>query len=287
MDVDAEWLEADGTGGFASGTVGLVRTRRYHALLLAAVPAGRFVLVNGLEVFVTTPGGRWGLSSQAYGGGSVYPEGRWHVAAFTALPWPCWQFALPDGTALRHEVFVSRATQEVVLRWTADRPVHLAVRPLLSGRDYHALHHENRRLRLRHRTGRRGAAMAALSRRAARHRARRFHLGGRAGLVSAASATPPRWRAAWMMGRTWPPPAQFVWERHGGGGAGAAGGHRRAPTPPASAGGCRSGRAAASPARDVAADAYLAGAAGGSTVLAGFPGSPPGGATPSSPCAAC
>ncbi len=143
MDLDAEWLEADGAGGFASGTAGLVRTRRYHAMLLAATEAGRFVLVNGLEVFVETPGGRYGLSSQAYGGGAVFPEGRWHVTAFTPLPWPGWQFTLPDGTTIRHEAFVSRATQEVVLRWTADRPVRLVVRPLLSGRDYHALHHEN------------------------------------------------------------------------------------------------------------------------------------------------
>jgi hypothetical protein len=31
-----EWLEADGLGGFASGTVSGIRPRRYHALLLAA-----------------------------------------------------------------------------------------------------------------------------------------------------------------------------------------------------------------------------------------------------------
>lgn len=31
-----EWLEADGLGGFASGTATGVRTRRYHALLLNA-----------------------------------------------------------------------------------------------------------------------------------------------------------------------------------------------------------------------------------------------------------
>jgi hypothetical protein len=29
-----EWLEADGRGGFASGTVNTIRTRRYHGLLL-------------------------------------------------------------------------------------------------------------------------------------------------------------------------------------------------------------------------------------------------------------
>jgi glycogen debranching enzyme len=46
---NAEWLEADGLGGFASGTVSGVRTRRYHGLLVPATmpPAGRTVLVNG------------------------------------------------------------------------------------------------------------------------------------------------------------------------------------------------------------------------------------------------
>ena len=55
-----EWLEADGLGGFASGTASGLRTRRYHALLLAAQrpPTGRVVLVNGLEAWVTTPAGR-------------------------------------------------------------------------------------------------------------------------------------------------------------------------------------------------------------------------------------
>jgi hypothetical protein len=53
-DGSAEWLEADGLGGFASGTVSGVRTRRYHALLLAATasPTGRVVLVNGLDAWV-------------------------------------------------------------------------------------------------------------------------------------------------------------------------------------------------------------------------------------------
>ena len=51
LDPMAEWLEADGLGGFASGTAGGIRTRRYHALLLTATapPAGRMVLVNGLD----------------------------------------------------------------------------------------------------------------------------------------------------------------------------------------------------------------------------------------------
>ena len=56
IDDRTEWLEADGLGGFASGTTLGVRTRRYHALLLAATtpPTGRMVLVNGLDAWVET-----------------------------------------------------------------------------------------------------------------------------------------------------------------------------------------------------------------------------------------
>ena len=36
-DLNAEWLEADGLGGYASGTVGGWRTRRYHAVLLTSL----------------------------------------------------------------------------------------------------------------------------------------------------------------------------------------------------------------------------------------------------------
>ena len=46
-----EWLETNGIGGFACSTVIGVNTRRYHALLTAAMhpPAGRIVLLSKLE----------------------------------------------------------------------------------------------------------------------------------------------------------------------------------------------------------------------------------------------
>ena len=56
INSNAEWIEADGLGGFASGTVSGIRSRRYHALLLTATtpPAGRVVLVNGFDAWVET-----------------------------------------------------------------------------------------------------------------------------------------------------------------------------------------------------------------------------------------
>ena len=143
-----EWLEADGAGGFASGTAAGVRTRRYHALLLSATtpPTGRVVLVNGYEAWITTPTGSHALSSHYYAPDVLYPDGATRIASFTHEPWPRWTFQLGDGLQIQHELFVAHGAAVTALSWRLLRPaegMHLFVRPLLSGRDYHALHHEN------------------------------------------------------------------------------------------------------------------------------------------------
>jgi predicted glycogen debranching enzyme len=143
-----EWLEADGFGGFASGTAAGIRTRRYHALLLSATapPTGRVVLVNGYEAWVHTRTGSHALSSHDYAPDVRYPDGARRIVSFTHEPWPCWTFQLDEGLQIEHDVFVARGVGATALRWRLNRPapgVRLIVRPLMSGRDYHALHHEN------------------------------------------------------------------------------------------------------------------------------------------------
>ena len=143
-----EWLEADGLGGFASGTSTGIRTRRYHGLLLTATtpPTGRMMLVNGLEAWIETPAGRTALSSQRYAGDVVYPDGASHIESFSNDPWPRWIYRLDDGTVVEHEVLVEPGSALTVLSWRLHDPrpgVRLEVRPLISGRDYHSLHHEN------------------------------------------------------------------------------------------------------------------------------------------------
>ena len=141
-----EWLEADGLGGFASGTGSGIRTRRYHALLLVArrPPSDRVVLVNGIEAHLTTSAGRFALSSQRYAPNVIHPDGHLHVWRFRLMPWPTWDFRFPDGTTLTQEIVALRGRSQVLLRFTigAGNGV-LEVRPLLSGRVDHALHHEN------------------------------------------------------------------------------------------------------------------------------------------------
>jgi predicted glycogen debranching enzyme len=144
-----EWLESDGLGGFASSTAAGIRTRRYHALLLHArtPPTGRMVLVNGFDAEVETAAGRFALSAQRYAPDVVHPDGASRIESFGAEPWPHWRFRLPDGTAVDHDLVVQHRSGVVCLAWRlagpARPPARLRVRPFLSGRDYHALHHEN------------------------------------------------------------------------------------------------------------------------------------------------
>ncbi len=148
FDDRAEWIEPDGNGGFASGTLTGIRTRRYHALLLTATtpPTGRMVLVNGADVWVTTATGRFALSAQRYQPDVVYPDGHTRLASFSAEPWPTWEFDTPDGVRIRQEVLVQHGAGATLVAWHLLRgsgPVQLDVSPFFSGRDYHSMHHEN------------------------------------------------------------------------------------------------------------------------------------------------
>jgi predicted glycogen debranching enzyme len=150
---DAEWLEADGLGGFASGTVSGIRTRRYHALLLPATtpPTGRMCLVNGFDATVAVGGRTEALSAQRYAPDVVHPDGACRLVEFTPEPWPQWTWRLADGTVVEQEVVVPHGKAMTLLTWrVVERgpgversPIRLSIRPFLSGRDYHALHHEN------------------------------------------------------------------------------------------------------------------------------------------------
>src|SRR5256885_16681295 len=72
-----EWLITNGLGGYASGTVGGVNTRRYHGLLVAAFapPVERTVLVRGSIDWATYAGDRYPLSTHQYGHDTIHTPG--------------------------------------------------------------------------------------------------------------------------------------------------------------------------------------------------------------------
>src|SRR6266496_3803697 len=125
IDPNAEWLEADGLGGFASGTVSGIRTRRYHALLLTATtpPAGRMVLANGFDAWVETPTGTFAISSQRYNRDVVHPEGSSRIESFEYEPWPRWRYKIGDDIVIEQELFVPKGRIHFAGAWRQARPL--------------------------------------------------------------------------------------------------------------------------------------------------------------------
>lgn len=145
-----EWLEANGLGGFSSGTVSGANTRRYHALLLTVPHAenNRYVLVNHVEEWLRIDGEEYSLSTNLYPG-AVHPQGYKHCLSFSSTPWPTWMFTY-QGKTCRREIIRIHGDDLVIVRWTLvespSQTLTLRVRPMLTGRDYHALHRENGQL---------------------------------------------------------------------------------------------------------------------------------------------
>jgi predicted glycogen debranching enzyme len=138
-----EWLETNGTGAFAMGTVSGANTRRYHGLLVASLrpPVDRVVLLSRLEETVLGPGGETPLATNQYPG-TLYPRGFELLEEFRLDPCPTWRFALGD-LRLERRLFLVPGQQTVVVVYWSNRAVRLRIDPLLAFRDYHALAHRN------------------------------------------------------------------------------------------------------------------------------------------------
>lgn len=134
------------------GSADGIRSRRYHAFLIAAAPHDerRFALVNDLEVWVDRPSGAVALSSHRYAPDVVHPDGAKRLSSFESEPWPTWTFDLGSGVTIVQQLFAPRTAGRtaMILQWRVIASggagdLRLRARPLMSGRDFHALHRQN------------------------------------------------------------------------------------------------------------------------------------------------
>jgi predicted glycogen debranching enzyme len=145
-----EWLETNGIGGFASGTISGANTRRYHSVLTPAIdpPLGRITMLSKIEESVLIDGSAYDLSSNQYPG-RVHPQGFQLLRSFRLDPFPIWSFEI-DGIEIEKKIFMVHGYNTVICRWELrrtdkrdKRAIGLEVRPLLSFVDYHHLQHED------------------------------------------------------------------------------------------------------------------------------------------------
>jgi predicted glycogen debranching enzyme len=136
-----EWLESNGIGGYASSTICLANTRRYHGLLVAALdpPGGRTLLLAKLEESLVVGQERFDLAANQYHE-TVHPEGHRYLDGFRLDPYPIFTYRVPGALLEKGLFLVHGANTLIVLyRLTGYRPVFLEVRPLIAYRAFHDL----------------------------------------------------------------------------------------------------------------------------------------------------
>jgi len=139
-----EWLATNGLGGYASGTVAGVATRRYHGILVAALPTplGRTMMLSRLSEEARMEGGAMlRLGGEERRGAAPDVPGAQHLREFRLdLGLPVWRYALGPGVVLEKTLFLSHGqnTAHVMYRVDGDARVRLRVRPAFHFRSHDA-----------------------------------------------------------------------------------------------------------------------------------------------------
>ena len=146
-----EWLEANGLGGWASGTLAGCHTRRYHGLLVAATrpPVGRMVLLSKLAETVEMDGLRIELDTNRYPG-AVSPRGYEHLKSFTLDPMPTFVYEA-EGIRLKKTIAAVHGENTTVVLFElmeAPAAITLELLPLIACREDHALQQANAAIRM-------------------------------------------------------------------------------------------------------------------------------------------
>lgn len=138
----SEWLVTNSIGGYASGTVAGLLTRRYHGLLVAALqpPLGRTLMLAKVEEVGRYRQQAYGLGANRWADGNISPSGYRYLTHF-ALEGsiPVWQFALAEAV-LEKRLWMEPGANTTYLRYTltqAEQPLQLQLSALVNYRDYH------------------------------------------------------------------------------------------------------------------------------------------------------
>jgi predicted glycogen debranching enzyme len=139
-----EWLVTNGIGGYASGTVAGLLTRRYHGLLVAALapPLGRTLLLAKLDETAEYDCQAYPLSTNRWADGTVSPDGYRYIEHFGLNGTiPTWRFAIADAR-LEKRVWMQQGANTTYVQYTlirATQPLSLTLKALVNYRDYHGI----------------------------------------------------------------------------------------------------------------------------------------------------
>ncbi|MBH8552070.1 amylo-alpha-1,6-glucosidase [Nostocaceae cyanobacterium CENA357] len=138
-----EWLVTNGIGGYASGTVAGLLTRRYHGLLVAALqpPLGRTLLLAKLDETVLYDHRFYDLHTNRWADSTISPHGYQHIENFSLEGTiPVWRFAVADAL-LEKRIWMQHKANTTYIQYTlrrATQPLKLTLKAIINYRDYHS-----------------------------------------------------------------------------------------------------------------------------------------------------
>jgi len=145
--ITKEWLETNGLGSYAMGTILGANTRRYHGLFVTTSSPNlrRSVLVNRVEESVLIHGRRVDCSCQEYPG-TISPQGYLSLESFTYDPIPRWVISI-DDLKIEKKIFLrtGEETAVVIYKHLMGPSVKLILRPFFSCRDHDSLSRQDHR----------------------------------------------------------------------------------------------------------------------------------------------
>jgi predicted glycogen debranching enzyme len=137
-----EWLITNGIGGYASGTIAGLLTRRYHGILVAALnpPLGRTLLAAKFDETAEYGEGSYPLSTDRWAGGTLTGMGHLNIEEFRLEgTTPVWTYAFADAL-LEKQIFMRQGENTTYVLYTVRRasgPVRLHIKSFVNYRDYH------------------------------------------------------------------------------------------------------------------------------------------------------
>ena len=142
--IQREWLVTNGTGGYASGTVTGINTRRYHGLLVAALdpPLGRSVMLAKVDEVVSLAGRAYELGANEFHPNVIHPQGFANLES-VRLEGQVPTFRYRVGNAiLEKRIWMAHGRNTTYVRYThvaGDNALALRVRLFTAQRDFHSL----------------------------------------------------------------------------------------------------------------------------------------------------
>jgi predicted glycogen debranching enzyme len=145
FDPSREWLVTNGLGGYAAGTISGVLTRRFHGLLISALPAprGREMMLNALYEQIHTPdGSRVLLGAEERVDTGLRLNGATHLVEFQLeFGLPVWRYEF-GGVRLEKRILMPHGQNTVLVSYllaSSEGKLRLELRPAVCFRPHEGL----------------------------------------------------------------------------------------------------------------------------------------------------